>query len=73
MSKCRQFLLTTVIAVALAGGITTTVQASTTQAPVLICQLTAFGYIERYVPEDQVDDWMANGAVLPDEYGVCPA
>lgn len=71
MSKSRQLLLMTVIAVALAGGIATTASASS-QAPVTVCQLTAFGYIQIQVPEDEVDEHLADGDVLPDEYGACP-
>ena len=73
MSKTRQLLLTTVIAVALAGGIATSASASNGQALVMICEQAAFGYIQVQVPEDEVDEWLAGGAVLPDEYGVCPA
>ena len=72
MSKCRQLLLASVIAVALAGGLATSALASN-QATVTICQLTAFGYIQRSVPESEVNAWLEDGAVMPDEYGACPS
>jgi CBS domain containing-hemolysin-like protein len=73
MPKCRQLLLSSVIAVviavALAGGLATSASA---QEPVTVCHLTAFGYTELQVAEAEVEGHLAHGDVRPDEYGACP-